>query len=66
MEKGFAYQESCYYSAKIVVLILCSYILTHCILVDFSTVICWMSPFVLVGMLGLFSSFYSIFHGKSF
>ena len=28
--------------------------LTHCILVDSSTVICWMSPFVILGVSGLF------------
>ena len=35
--------------------------LTHCILKDSSTVICWTSPFVSLGMPGLFCSFYSIF-----
>ena len=35
--------------------------LTHCILVDFSTVICWATPFVILGVLGLFSRFYSFF-----
>ena len=28
--------------------------LTHCILVDSYTVICWMSPFVILGVSGLF------------
>ena len=37
------------------------YQLTHCILVDSSTVICWMSPFVILGVWGLFWCFYSIF-----
>ena len=27
---------------------------THCILVDSSAVICWMSPFVFLGVSGLF------------
>ena len=39
--------------------------LTHYILVDFSTVICWTSPFVILGMSGLFCNFYSIFDGIS-
>ena len=39
--------------------------LTHCILVDSSTVICWTSPFVILGVSGLFFCFYSIFDGKS-
>ena len=33
--------------------------------VDASTVICWMSPFVILGVLDLFCRFYSIFDGKS-
>ena len=36
----------------------------HCILVDSSTVIYWTSPFVILGVLGLFCGFYSIFDGK--
>ena len=39
--------------------------LTHCILADSSTAICWTSPIVILGMLGLFCRFYSIFDGKS-
>ena len=39
-------------------------ILTHCILVDSSTVICWMSPVVILGASGLFCHFYSIFWWK--
>ena len=39
-------------------------LLTHCILVDSSTVICWMSPLVILGVLGLFCHFYSIFDEK--
>ena len=35
-------------------------ILTHCILVDFSTIMCWTSPFVIVGRL-----IYSIIDRKS-
>ena len=35
--------------------------LTHCILVDSSVVICWMSPSVILGVLDLFCPFYSIF-----
>ena len=38
----------------------------NCILVDSSTVICGMSPFVILGVSGLFSGFFSIFDGKSF
>ena len=34
--------------------------LTHCILVDSSTVILWMSLFVILGVLGPFCGFYSI------
>ena len=34
--------------------------LTHCILVDSSTVTCWMSPFVILGVSGLFCCIYSI------
>ena len=30
----------------------------HCILVDSSTVICWTSPFVILGVLNLFCRFY--------
>ena len=37
----------------------------HCILVDCSTVICWMSLFVILEVMGLFCHFYSIFDGKS-
>ena len=29
----------------------------HCILVESSTVICWMSPFVILGVSGLFVAF---------
>ena len=39
--------------------------LTHCILVDSSTVICCMSPFVILEVSGLFCPFDSIFDGKS-
>ena len=38
--------------------------LTPCILVGSSTVICWMSPLVILGVSGLFFHFYSIFDGK--
>ena len=38
--------------------------LTHCILVGSSTVICWARLFVILGVLGLFSHFYTIFKGK--
>ena len=41
------------------------FLLTYCILVDSSTVICWMSSFVIFGVLGLFCCFYSIFDEKS-
>ena len=36
-------------------------LLTHCILVDSSIVICLTSPFVFLGVMGLFCHFYSIF-----
>ena len=41
--------------------------LAHNILLDSSTVICWTSPFVILGVSGLFCRFYSIFniYGKS-
>ena len=39
--------------------------LTHCILLDSSTVICWMSSFVILGVPDLFYCFYSTFDGKS-
>ena len=32
------------------------FFLTHYILVDFSTVVCWTSPFVILGVSGLFST----------
>ena len=35
--------------------------LTHCILVNSSTVLCWMSLFVILGVSGLFYRFYSTF-----
>ena len=41
-------------------------LLTLYILVDFSTVLFWMSPFVILGVSGLFCSFYSIFDRKSY
>ena len=37
------------------------YQFTACILVDSATVICWTSPFVILGVSDLFYSFYSIF-----
>ena len=39
--------------------------LTHCIMAESSTVLCWTSQFVNLRMLGLFSHFYSILDGKS-
>ena len=39
--------------------------LTHCILMDSSTVICWTSAFVTLGVSGLFCHFYSVLDGKS-
>ena len=39
--------------------------LTFCMLVDSSTVICWTSPFVILGVLSVFCCFYSIFDDKS-
>ena len=41
-------------------------ILTHCILVDSSTVKCWTDPFVILGVLGLFCHFYPSFDRISF
>ena len=46
-------------------MVLCISLLTHCIMVDSSTVMCWKIPFVILGVLGLFCCFYSIFSGKS-
>ena len=40
--------------------------LTHCILVDSSTVVYWRSPFVILGVSDLFCYVYSIFDGKSY
>ena len=40
------------------------YIITNCILVDSSTFICWVSPFVILGVSGFFIIYY-IFDGKS-
>ena len=39
--------------------------LTHCMLVDSSNVINWSSPFVILGVAGLFCRSYSIFDAKS-
>ena len=39
--------------------------LTHCILVDTSTMICWTSPFAILGVSGLFCCFHSILDRKS-
>ena len=39
--------------------------LTHTILVDSSSVLCWTSPFVILGVSGLFCCFYSIFVKKN-
>ena len=39
-------------------------LLTHCVLVDASTVICWTSPFVILGVSDLFRRFYNIFYSK--
>ena len=39
-------------------------LITYCILVDSSTVICWTSPFVILGVSGVFCHFYSSFDGK--
>ena len=36
-------------------------LLTHCILIGSSTVICWTSPFVILGMSGLFCLFFFFF-----
>ena len=42
-----------------------SFPLTHYVLVDSSTVICWISSLLILGLSGLFCHFYSIFDGKS-
>ena len=39
-------------------------LITHYILLDSSNVICWMSPFVILGVKGLSCDFYSVFDGK--
>ena len=39
--------------------------LTHCILMDSLTVICWTSSFVTLGVSGLFRHFYSVLDEKS-
>ena len=39
-------------------------VLAHCILVDSSTVICWMSPFVILGPSVLFCRLYSLVDKK--
>ena len=39
--------------------------LSHYVLVDSSTITCWMSPFVILAMSGIFCRFYSISYGKS-
>ena len=41
------------------------YTLTHCILVDSSTVVCWTSSFVIFGVSGLFCHFHKVFDGNS-
>ena len=39
-------------------------LLTYCILVDSSTVLCWLRPFIILGMLDLYCHFYSAFYWK--
>ena len=39
-------------------------LLTHCIMVDSSTVIRWTSPFAILEVLGSFCRFYSVFDGN--
>ena len=39
-------------------------LLTHCLLADSSAVTCWTSPFVFLGVSGVFCRFYSNFDGK--
>ena len=41
------------------------FLLTHCMLMDSSTVTYWTSPFVTLGVSGLFCHLYSIFEEKS-
>ena len=40
-------------------------VLTYCILLSFSTVICWTSPFVILRVSGVFCPFYSTFDETS-
>ena len=60
------YAENSNPKRKIVLAMLLAYssfvfgALTHCILVDASTVICWTSSFVILGVSGLFCSLCSI------
>ena len=51
--------------AKLLLMKLYPFILTHCILVDSPSVIYWTSPLVIIGVLSLFCCFYSSFDGKS-
>ena len=41
-------------------------LLNHCMLVDFSTVISWMSPFLILGVSGLFQNLFFVFGEKSY
>ena len=45
---------------------ICLSSLAHCILVNSSAVLSYMSAFVILGVSGLFCHFHSIFDGKSF
>ena len=42
-----------------------STLITHCVLVEYSTVICRMSPFVILGVWVYFVAFIIFFDGKS-
>ena len=39
--------------------------LTHCIVMDSSTAVCWMGPFVILGVSNSVCHFYSIFNGNN-
>ena len=41
------------------------FLLIHCLLVDSLAVTCWTSPFVILGLSGLFCHFYSIIEANT-
>ena len=62
---GFVTSSSCLLTEVMKPIQIVVWFQPHCILVDSPTVICWSSPFVILGVLSLFSGFYYIFDGKS-